>query len=94
MAVVLSLLKWADTQAPEHTAKPMATCPFANLPEKKRTQWALTREQMKDCVWLRPELVAQIEFTEWTPDGHLRHSVFCGLREGKNPSEIVREQTG
>ncbi len=44
------------------------TCPFANLPEKKRTMWALTKEEMKNCVWLKPELVAQIEFTEWTPD--------------------------
>src|SRR5207237_9833079 len=42
-------------------------CPFANLPEKKRTQWALTKEEMKDCQWLNPKLVAQIEFTEWTP---------------------------
>jgi ATP-dependent DNA ligase len=42
-------------------------CPFANLPEKKRTQWALTREEMKNCVWLEPRLVAQVEFTEWTP---------------------------
>jgi bifunctional non-homologous end joining protein LigD len=33
-------------------------CPFANLPEKKRTQWALTKEEMKNCVWLTPELVA------------------------------------
>jgi ATP-dependent DNA ligase len=40
-------------------------CPFANLPERKRTQWALTREEMKNCVWLKPKLVAQIEFTEW-----------------------------
>jgi hypothetical protein len=31
------------------------TCPFANLPERKRTQWALTKEEMKNCVWLRPE---------------------------------------
>jgi hypothetical protein len=30
--------------------------PFANLPEKKRTQWALTKEEMKNCVWLKPEL--------------------------------------
>jgi ATP-dependent DNA ligase len=43
-------------------------CPFANLPEKKRTQWALTKDEMKNCVWLKPQLVAQIEFTEWTPD--------------------------
>ena len=39
-------------------------CPFSNLPEKKRTKWALTKEEMKNCVWLRPQLVAQIEFTE------------------------------
>jgi DNA ligase D-like protein (predicted ligase) len=68
------------------------TCPFANLPEKKRTQWALTNEEMKNCVWLKPELVAQIEFAEWTPDGHLRHSRFVGLREDKKASEVVREQ--
>ena len=68
-----------------------AECPFANLPEKKRTQWALTKEEMKNCRWLRPELVAQIEFAEWTPDGHLRHSTFVGLREDKHPREVVRE---
>jgi bifunctional non-homologous end joining protein LigD len=67
------------------------TCPFANLPEKKRTQWALTKEEMNNCVWLRPELVAQIEFTEWTPDGHLRHSKFVGLREDKEARDVVRE---
>ena len=68
------------------------TCPFANLPEKKRTQWALTKEEMKNCVWLKPELVAQIEFTEWTPDGHLRHARFVGLREDKEARKVVREQ--
>src|SRR5262245_60512690 len=40
-------------------------CPFANLPEKKRTMWALTAEEMKSCRWLKPKLVAQIDFTEW-----------------------------
>jgi bifunctional non-homologous end joining protein LigD len=67
------------------------TCPFANLPEGKRTQWALTKEEMNNCMWLKPELVAQIEFTEWTPDGHLRHSRFAGLREDKDAREVVRE---
>ena len=67
------------------------SCPFVNLPEKKRTQWALTREEMKNCVWLQPKIVAQIEFVEWTPDGHLRHSKFVGLREDKKPLEVVRE---
>ena len=66
-------------------------CPFANLPEKKRTQWALTKDEMKNCVWLKPQLVAQIEFTEWTPDSHLRHSMFVGLREDKEAREVVRE---
>jgi len=66
-------------------------CPFANLPEKKRTAWALTKEEMKKCVWIRPELVAQIEFTEWTPDGHLRLATFAGLREDKTAQEVVRE---
>jgi len=67
------------------------TCPFANLPERKRTQWALTLEEMKNCVWVKPELVVQIEFGEWTPDGHLRHSKFVGLREDKDPHEVCRE---
>ncbi len=67
------------------------TCPFANLPESKRTQWALTREQMKDCVWLRPKVVAQIEYTEFTPDGRLRHPKFCGLRDDKEARNVLRE---
>jgi DNA ligase D-like protein (predicted ligase) len=67
------------------------TCPFADLPEKKRTQWALTKEEMKNCVWLKPELIAQIEFTEWTLDNHLRHSKFAGLRDDKEAREVVRE---
>jgi bifunctional non-homologous end joining protein LigD len=66
-------------------------CPFTNLPEKRRTMWALTAEEMKDCRWLKPELVVQIEFTEWTPDGHLRHSSFAGLRDDKEARNIVRE---
>ena len=61
-------------------------CPFANLPERKRTQWALTQEEMKNCVWVKPELVAQIEFGEWTPDG-LR----CDLVEAK---VLIRIQQG
>jgi len=67
-------------------------CPFENLPEKKRTPWALTREEMKNCMWLKPQLVGRVEFTEWTPDGHLRHAKFAGLREDKDPREVVRER--
>jgi bifunctional non-homologous end joining protein LigD len=67
-------------------------CPFTNLPEKRRTMWALTAQEMKDCRWLKPQLVAQIEFTEWTPDGHLRHASFAGLRDDKQPRDVRREQ--
>jgi bifunctional non-homologous end joining protein LigD len=66
-------------------------CPFANLPKKKRTQWALTKEEMENCVWLKLQLAAQIEFTEWTPDGHLRHSKLVGLTDDKDAREVVRE---
>jgi bifunctional non-homologous end joining protein LigD len=41
--------------------------------------------------WVRPELVAEVAFTEWTSDGRLRHPSFQGLREDKKPEEIVRE---
>jgi ATP-dependent DNA ligase len=70
------------------------SCPFVNLPEKKRTHFSLTREEMKNCIWLKPKLVAQIEFTEWRPDGHLRHSKFVGLRDDKDPRWVVKEERG
>jgi bifunctional non-homologous end joining protein LigD len=46
----------------------ISECPFINLPEKHRSRWGegLTADDMKKCVWLRPELVAQIDFLEWT----------------------------
>ena len=53
--------------------------------------WALTREEMKNCLWVKPELVVQIEFGEWTPDGHLRHPKFVGWRDDKDAREVVRE---
>ena len=53
-------------------------CPFVNLPEAKSGRWGagLTAAKMKDCRWLKPVLVAQIEFLEWTGENHLRHSKF------------------
>jgi ATP-dependent DNA ligase len=41
--------------------------------------------------WVKPKLVAQIGFTEWTPGGKLRHPRFLGLREDKRPEEVMRE---
>ena len=67
-------------------------CPFLNLPDKHRSRWGegLTAEDMKKCVWLRPGLVAQIEFLEWTESDHLGHSKFVGLREDKDPKSVVK----
>ena len=41
--------------------------------------------------WVKPKLVAQIAFTEWTRDDKLRHPQFLGLREDKKPQEVMRE---
>ncbi len=41
--------------------------------------------------WVRPELVAEVSFREWTPDGHARHAVFAGLRLDKAAREVTRE---
>jgi bifunctional non-homologous end joining protein LigD len=68
-------------------------CPFGNLPESRSGRWGqgLTADKMAECVWLRPSLVGQFEFLEWTPDNHLRHTKFIALREDKNAIEIARE---
>jgi ATP-dependent DNA ligase len=42
--------------------------------------------------WVRPDLVAQIGFSEWTRDGRLRHPRFLGLREDKKAADVVRER--
>ncbi len=70
-----------------------SACPFANLPEPKnaRRGEALTAEVMKKCRWLKPELVAQVEYTEWTDAGHLRHAKFLAMRDDKDPHQVVRE---
>ncbi|WP_458041317.1 MULTISPECIES: ATP-dependent DNA ligase [Bacteria] len=44
-----------------------------------------------DALWVRPELVAEVEFAEWTRDGSLRHARWRGLRPDKDPADVVRE---
>jgi DNA ligase D-like protein (predicted ligase) len=70
-----------------------STCPFANLPEETAGRWGqgLTAAKMKDCVWLRPEAVARIDFLEWTGADHLRHTKFVALRDDKDPRKVVKE---
>jgi bifunctional non-homologous end joining protein LigD len=68
-------------------------CPFVNLPEARSGRWGqgLTKAKMDECQWLKPVLVAQFEFLEWTADNHLRHSRFVGLREDKNAKDVGRD---
>ena len=69
-----------------------AECPFANLPEAHSGRWGagLTESKMQDCKWVKPVLVGKFEFVEWTPDNHLRHSRFIGLRD--TPATQVRRK--
>jgi bifunctional non-homologous end joining protein LigD len=72
----------------------VATCSFDDLPSSKTSHWGggVTAEQMREMQWVKPELVAQVRFVEWTADGHLRHAAFLGLRSEKKPREISRER--
>ncbi|WP_309068314.1 ATP-dependent DNA ligase [Microbacterium sp.] len=45
----------------------------------------------RDALWVRPELVGEVEFSEWTPGGSMRHPRWRGLRADKTPADVVRE---
>ena len=68
-------------------------CPFSDLPNSRTSHWGggVTAEQMAEMQWVRPKLVAQIRFVEWTEDQHLRHAAFLGLRDDKAPKDVRRE---
>lgn len=55
-------------------------CPFVDKPK--------TNEPVQ---WVKPKLVAQVKFSEWTADGRMRHPVFLGLRQDKKPEECIFE---
>lgn len=47
---------------------------------------------LREAHWAKPQLVAEVEFTEWTADGSIRHPSFKGLREDKKPVAVIREE--
>jgi bifunctional non-homologous end joining protein LigD len=49
-------------------------------------------EARRGAVFVKPKLVAQVNFSEWTPDGRLRHPSFQGLREDKSARDVTREK--
>lgn len=72
----------ADRQELLKLLRPLArkTSPFAHRPP-----------DTDDPVWVRPTVVGEVQFTEWTRDGHLRHPSWRGLRRDKSPDDVVRE---
>ena len=59
--------------------------------ETKGSPFASGIKSNEPAHWVRPDLVAQVRFTEWTADGKLRHPVYLGLRDDKAAREVVRE---
>ena len=70
------------------------TCPFSNLPQRDKGRWGqgLTADKMAECRWLKPKLVAQIEYADSTDVNHLRHSKFIALRDDKLAKDVKRER--
>jgi bifunctional non-homologous end joining protein LigD len=60
------------------------TSPFDDVPAELR----------KGAKWVEPDLVAQVEFTQWTDDGRMRQPVFHGLREDREARHVLRERPG
>ena len=59
-----------------------------------RTAGSPFKERVKDeatTTWVKPKLVAEVKFTEWTSAGEMRHPAFLGLREDKKPLDVVLE---
>lgn len=70
-------------------------CPFPELPDTKKSRWGsgVMAEEMREMRWVKPQLVVQIRFVEWTEDGRLRHAAFLGLRTDKKANDVRREMT-
>ena len=62
------------------------TSPFDEVPK-------MPRVRRGDVVWVEPQLVAQVEFVEWTREGRLRAPVYMGLRDDKSASEVRKERS-
>lgn len=68
-------------------------CPFTGLPEEREGRYGqgITASVMKKCHWLKPVLVCQVKFSEWTRDDRLRQPVYLGLRDDKKAKDVIRE---
>jgi bifunctional non-homologous end joining protein LigD len=60
--------------------------------ETRQSPFVDVRPIPRGTHWVRPDLVAQVGFAEWTKDGRLRQPRYLGLRDDQLPSEVVRER--
>ena len=68
-------------------------CLFMNLPDAKSSRWGggVTEDEMREMHWVKPQLVVQVRFVEWTAEGRLRHAVYVGERADKAARKVRRE---
>ena len=75
-----------------HKLKPLEISePMVEEIQEPSGRWKPRGWKASDSRWVKPQLVAQIQFTEWTSDGILRHPSFQGLRDDKKAGDVVRE---
>jgi bifunctional non-homologous end joining protein LigD len=69
------------------------TCPFANLPNARTGRWGegISAEDMATITWVKPRVVAEVAFTEWTAGGSLRHASYVAMRTDKAAMSVRRE---
>ena len=71
----------------------VAACPFVNLPNSTgKSHWGegITAEDMHALRWVKPRVVIEVAFTEWTAGGNLRHASFGGVRDDKTALHVRR----
>ena len=69
-------------------------CPFTDLPEEREGRYGqgiTARVMRNECHWVKPVLVCQVRFAEWTADNRLRQPAYLGLREDKDAKDVIRE---
>jgi bifunctional non-homologous end joining protein LigD len=72
---------------------PADRCPFVDLPSVKTGHWGegISAEDMTKIRWVKPRVVVEVSFVEWTLEGALRHSQFVALRSDKRARDVRRE---
>lgn len=96
-ALVLGVFEHAKLRYIGHTGTGMSERTLADLYaqlhrlEQATSPFATPPKTNAPVHWVNPRLLAEIQFTEWTPDGSMRHPTFLGLRDDKSAKTIIRE---